>query len=173
MKLLVTHGSKLGGTQGLAEMVGDALRRHGCEVDVVPARQVGSLDGYDAVVVGGALYAGRWHRDAVRFVRRYRRELRKLPVWLFSSGPLDNSAETRTIKPVRRVKRYMVLLGAEGHETFGGRLEPDARGLMARQMAKKFAGDWRDTDHVVAWTSRIVADLTQLARADQSPARPA
>jgi len=27
---------------------------------------------YDAFVVGGALYTMRWHRDARRFVRRYR-----------------------------------------------------------------------------------------------------
>jgi menaquinone-dependent protoporphyrinogen oxidase len=170
MKLLVTHGSKLGGTQGLAEMVGDALRRHGCEVDVIPARQVGSLDGYDAVIVGGALYAGRWYRDAARFVRRHRRELRHVPVWLFSSGPLDHSAETKIIKPVGQVKRYMVLVGAEGHETFGGRLAPDARGFMARTMAKKSAGDWRDDDHVVAWTNRIMHRLTRAERHHAQPA---
>jgi menaquinone-dependent protoporphyrinogen oxidase len=160
MKILVTYGSKLGGTHGLAEMVGDALRRHGFDVDVAPAADVATLEPYDAVVVGGALYAGRWHRDAARFVRRHRRRLRDLPVWLFSSGPLDTSAETRDIPPVRQVRALMSAVGADGHETFGGRLEPDARGFMARSMAKRFAGDWRDPRHVTRWTTEIAARLT-------------
>jgi menaquinone-dependent protoporphyrinogen oxidase len=161
MKLLVTYGTKLGGTKGLAEMVGDALRRHSCDVDVVPAPGVASLDGYDAVIVGGALYASRWHRDAVRFVRRHRRRLRGMPVWLFSSGPLDASAESRDIPPVGQVRKLMGRIAADGHETFGGRLEPDARGFMARAMAKKLAGDWRDPDHVTRWTTQIVDQLTR------------
>jgi len=39
--------------------------------------------GYEAVVVGGALYALRWDRDARRFVTRNVRQLRTAPVWLF------------------------------------------------------------------------------------------
>lgn len=160
MKILVTYGSKLGGTKGLADMVGDAFRRHGFDVDVVPAAQVTTPDGYDAVIIGGALYAGRWHRDAARFVRRHRRTLRDLPVWLFSSGPLDTSAETRDIPPVRQVRSLMAQVHADGHETFGGRLEADPPGFMARSMAKKFAGDWRDPRHVTRWTGDIAARLT-------------
>lgn len=164
MKLLVTYGSKLGGTQGLAEMVGDALRRHGCDVDVEPAARVASLDGYDAVIVGGALYAGRWHRDAARFVRRHRRRLRELPVWLFSSGPLDDSAEKRDIAPTAQVRRLMARIDADGHQTFGGRLEREARGFVARSMAKKQSGDWRNLAHVTRWTTEIVGHLTTTDR---------
>jgi menaquinone-dependent protoporphyrinogen oxidase len=164
MKILVTHGSKLGGTAGLAEMVGDALRRSGFEVDVRPAARVASIDGYDAVIVGGALYANRWHRDAARFVKRHRRQLRDMPVWLFSSGPLDDSAETSDVAPVGQVKKLMARVGAAGHQTFGGRLEPDAPGFIARSMARKLSGDWRNPDHVVRWTNVIVADLTSTAK---------
>lgn len=164
MRMLVTYGSKLGGTAGLAQMVGDALRRHGCEVSVLPARDVASVAGYDGVVVGGALYAARWHRDAARFVKRHRRQLRALPVWLFSSGPLDDSAETREIAPVGQVRRLMRLVGAEGHETFGGRLEPDATGFMAGAMAKKSSGDWRDPDHATRWATDIIGHLVHASQ---------
>jgi menaquinone-dependent protoporphyrinogen oxidase len=160
MKLLVTYGSKLGGTEGLAEMVGNSLRRAGFDVDVLPARQVASIGGYDAVVVGGALYAGRWHRDAVRFVKRHQRRLHTLPVWLFSSGPLDDSAETKDIPPVSQVRRLMRSIEANGHATFGGRLEPGARGFLAGAMAKKLSGDWRDPEHIARWTAQIVDALT-------------
>jgi len=149
-------------------MIGDALRRHGCEVDVVPASHGVSLDGYDAVIVGGALYAGRWHRDAVRLVKGHRPQLHDTPVWLFSSGPLDSSADSGEIPPVRQVRRLMDRIAADGHQTFGGRLEFDAPGFMAHAMARMLAGDWRDPGHVKRWTSRIVDQLRNPVQAQAS-----
>jgi len=55
MRILVTYGSTRGGTQGLAEMVAEDLRTEGFEVDLLPPPQVRRLDGYDAVIAGGAL----------------------------------------------------------------------------------------------------------------------
>ena len=135
---------------------------------VPPAKDVDLGRTYDAVIVGGALYACRWHRDAVRFVRRHRRRLRDMPVWLFSSGPLDPSAESGDIPPVRQVRRLMDRIAADGHQTFGGRLEPDAPGFVAHAMAKKLAGDWRDPDHVNRWTTEIVDRLAHPVEAQAS-----
>jgi menaquinone-dependent protoporphyrinogen oxidase len=159
MRILVTFGSARGGTEGLAQTVAEGLRDEGFTVDLVPAGQVRDLDGYDAVVVGGALYAGRWHKAARRFVKRHTTELRQRPVYFFSSGPLDGSATQREIPPVRGVKALMGRVGARGHMTFGGRLSPDAKGFPARAMAKKLAGDWRDTGHVRAWAGSVAAQL--------------
>ena len=122
MRVLVTYGSRMGGTEGLALMIGDVLSHQGCEVDVWPAASVRSLAPYDAVVIGGALYNRRWHREARRFVKAHRAELRSLPVWLFSSGPLDDSAACKEIVPVPQVAQLMRQIGARGHRTFGGRL---------------------------------------------------
>ena len=159
MRVLIAYGSKRGGTAGLAEMIGQELTEAGLQTVVKPARGVKSLDGFDAVVIAGALYAFRWHRDARHFARRHARELRERPVWLVSSGPLDESAATSDIPPVKQVARVMSKIGARGHVTFGGRLEKDAKGFPASAMAKKRAGDWRDREHVHRWTSGITADL--------------
>jgi len=157
MRALVAYGSKMGGTRGLAEMVGQALERSLFVVDVCPAAEVGSTRGYDLVVVGGALYANRWHRDAARFVQRHRGELRDRDVWFFSSGPLDDSATEREIHPVAQVRRLMAKVGAEGHATFGGRLDENPPGFMARSMAEKMAGDWRDQAQVDRWVADMAA----------------
>jgi menaquinone-dependent protoporphyrinogen oxidase len=159
MRALVTYGSKMGGTQGLAEMVGNALEARGFAVDLSPARDAELGAGYDLVVVGGALYAGRWHRDAVQFVRRHADALHGTEVWFFSSGPLDESATTRDIPPVKQVAALMAKVDAHGHATFGGRLVPKPRGFVARMMAKKLAGDWRDADHVERWVDGITAAI--------------
>lgn len=159
MSVLIAYGSKRGGTAGLADMVADALRQQGFTADVAPARAVPSVAGHEAVIVGGALYAFRWHRDAKRLVRRHAGELRGCPTYLFSSGPLDESAVQGVIPPVKGVQALMDEIGARGHMTFGGRLTPDAKGFVAGKMAKQHAGDWRDPEHVRTWVAGIAADL--------------
>lgn len=159
MRVLVAHGSKRGGTAGLAVMVGDALASAGCETTVGAAADLRAPGDVDAVIVAGALYANRWHRDARRFVRRNRAALRTLPVWLVSSGPLDDSAAQHDIPPTSQVRKLAAAVNARGHVTFGGRLAPDAKGFPASAMAKKNAGDWRDREHVRRWVDSVVAQL--------------
>ena len=113
MRVLIAFGSKRGGTAGLADMIGDALREAGFETVVSPATGIYDLTEFDAVVVVGALYANRWHRDARRFVRRNTAALRELPVWLVSSGPLDESAEHQTLHPPSRSPSWRTELAPE------------------------------------------------------------
>jgi menaquinone-dependent protoporphyrinogen oxidase len=168
MHILVAYGSKRGGTAGLATMIGDALTDAGCDVTVARAALVTDLDGVDAVVVAGSLYANRWHRDARRFVRRHAEALRRMPVWLVSSGPLDDSAAKHSIPATKQVAELGRLVHARGHVTLGGRLAADAKGFPAQMMAKKRAGDWRNPDHVRAFAAVIVRDMPS-READRVP----
>lgn len=168
MRVLVAFGSKRGGTAGLAEMIGTALVESGHVATVASAPEVSDLTGLDAVIVAGALYANRWHRHARRFVRRHRGRLSELPVWLVSSGPLDDSAEGEVIPPTKQVRKLMTTIRARGHVTFGGRLEADAKGFPASAMAKTKAGDWRYRDHVLRWVHGVVDELRRRARAVES-----
>jgi menaquinone-dependent protoporphyrinogen oxidase len=159
MKVLVAYASERGGTAEIAEWIGAGLQRAGVDAEVSPAGGVTALDGFDAVVLGGALYAGRWHREARRFVRHHAGALADRPVWLFSSGPLDHSAEARELAPVPGVAKFARRVGARGHATFGGRLDPDARGFLTSRIAQRASGDYRDRDRVRAWTDGIAEDL--------------
>ncbi|HEX7843463.1 MAG TPA: flavodoxin domain-containing protein, partial [Kofleriaceae bacterium] len=122
MRVLVTWGSKHGGTEGIAQMIAAALRDAAIDVELRAAREVATVAGFDAAIVGGALYANRWHRDARRFVTRHLVALQRVPIWLFSSGPLDDSAARTAIPPATQVAVLMERTGALGHATFGGRL---------------------------------------------------
>jgi len=160
--VLVTYGTTNGSTARTAEAVADVLREAGLTVDVLPARAVTGVAPYEAVVVGGALYAGRWHKDARCFVRRHRHVLAERPVWFFSSGPLDASASERNIPPVRGVRRAMTRLGVRDHITFGGCLEDGAQGRMAGMILRSGkGGDFRDFGAIETWTERVAAALTQ------------
>ena len=158
--VLVTYGTKNGSTAGIAKMIGEELRDQGASVDVLEAGSVRSLDDYDAVVIGGALYAGRWHRAARRFVRRQSAALRQRPVWLFSSGPLDDSADRSDLPPVRQVAAVAAATNARGHATFGGRLTEQAQGFIARSMVRNGrGGDFRNPEHIKMWAKQIAQEL--------------
>jgi menaquinone-dependent protoporphyrinogen oxidase len=159
MRVLIAFGSKQGGTAGLADMIGDAMREAGCETVVSPADGIYDLTEFDAVIIAGALYANRWHRDARRFVKRNTAALRQLPVWLVSSGPLDDSADRQDIPPTKQVAKLASRIGARGHVTFGGHLSEHASGFPASAMAKNHAGDWRDATHVRRWAESVIAAL--------------
>jgi menaquinone-dependent protoporphyrinogen oxidase len=159
MEVLVTCGSKRGGTEELAQMLADGLREEGLTVSLFRPDQIKHLDNFDVVIVGGAIYAGRWHKSSRRFVRLHARQLRQRPTYFFSSGPLDDSATHKEIPPVRRVRALMKRVGARGHITFGGRLRPDATGFPARAMAKEHSGDWRDPAQVRSWAQTIASEL--------------
>ncbi|MGW7241926.1 flavodoxin domain-containing protein [Streptomyces sp. NPDC054804] len=158
--VLVTYGTKNGSTAHIAESIADTLRENGLTVETMRATSVPFVDRYDAVVVGGGLYAGRWHKDARTFIRRHRQDLAERPVWFFSSGPLDTSASERDIPPVRGVRRSMQSLHARGHATFGGCLDGDADGWLARRILRSGkGGDFRDFKAVAAWASGIAGVL--------------
>src|SRR5262245_17735246 len=137
LHVLVTYGSKRGGTAGIADAIAEVLIDEGIDAELAAAAEVHEVNDYDAVIVGGALYVSRGHHEARRFVRRHARALRACSVWMFSSGPLDRSASERAIEPTGDVRSLMRLVGARGHVTFGGRLTRDARGFIASAMAKK------------------------------------
>lgn len=160
--VLVTYGTTNGSTAQIAETIADVLRKSGLTVEALPAQSVATVASYDAVVVGGGLYAGRWQKDARRFLRRHRHDLAERPLWLFSSGPLDASASERDIPPVPGVKKAMVRLDARGHVTFGGCLEEGAKGFIARKIVSSGkGGDFRDFHQIETWAARIGSELAK------------
>ncbi|MET9903846.1 flavodoxin domain-containing protein [Streptomyces sp. NPDC006446] len=160
-RILVAYGSTNGSTARIAETVAEVLCKEGMSAEALPAGSVTSVEPYDAVVVGGGLYAGRWHKDARRFVRRHRHALAGLPLWFFSSGPLDPSASERDIPPVPAVKRAMDRLDVTEHVTFGGCLEEGAKGFIARKIVSSGkGGDFRDFEQIEGWAACIGKMLT-------------
>lgn len=127
------------------------------------ARAVASVASYDAVVVGGGLYAGRWQQDARRFVRRHRRALADRPLWFFSSGPLDASASERDIPPAPGVKA-MDRLDVRKHVTFGGCLEQGTKGWLARMLLRNGkGGECQDFTAIEEWAARVATELVGTA----------
>jgi menaquinone-dependent protoporphyrinogen oxidase len=164
VNVLVAYASKHGSTAEIAEAIAQALRADGVRADCVPAGTVRSVGGYDAVVLGSAVYMGRWRGDARRFLRRHRRELRERPLWVFSSGPTGppEQDDPRWLEP-RRTMRRAARIGAREHVVFGGRVPPEGGGPAGRAMARNTPAEYRDRrdwDAIGDWARRISATLT-------------
>jgi menaquinone-dependent protoporphyrinogen oxidase len=163
MKAQIVYGTRNGGTAGLAHMMASGFERAGWKAEVCDVASRPGIGDVDVVVVGGALYVGRWPAPLRAWVRHHLPTLRRVPVWFFSSGPLDDSARRGDIAPTPSVARLAAQVEITGFMTFGGRLEAHPRGWVARQMAKKSSGDWRDPTHVDEWIDQIVRHTSVLA----------
>ena len=69
MPVLVVYASKHGATREIAERVAQTMAAAGQQAQARPVMAAGDLTGYDAFVVGSAVYMGHWQKEAAEFVR--------------------------------------------------------------------------------------------------------
>jgi menaquinone-dependent protoporphyrinogen oxidase len=168
---LVVYASKHSATAEIAERIAAAMREAGCDAQARPAAEVDDLSGYAAVVLGSAVYAKRWQRDARAFARRHCAALRGMPVWLFSSGPFGAVQEHPTAPTPPVAERLVKQLGAREHVMFGGRVPTAPRNFVERAMLKNTPPerrDARDWPAIEAWARGVAA---QVAARELAPAR--
>ena len=127
----------------------------------IPASQLPDPSAFDAVILGSAVYAGRWLDHALEYAAHHAVALRLRPVWLFSSGPIGEPPyppdEPHDVAPIS------ALTGARAHRVCPGRLDPSLLGFGERAMATAMrapVGDFRDWDAVRAWATEIAEELT-------------
>ena len=159
--VLVAFATKHGSTAEIADAIADELRRSGLRVECRPAGEVRSLAGYDAVVLGSAVYMKRWQHDARRLLHRHARELAAMPFWIFSSGPFGEHPDPEWAEPPRVVKEAEDL-GARGHVVFGGRLPLEPGNFIEKSMVRNTppeVADLRDWDQIRGWSAAVAAAL--------------
>lgn len=146
----------------IAQAIGTALADRGLDVAVAPPDEVRTIEGYDAAVLGSAVYAGHWLDDARQFVDRFRDAFATRPVWLFSSGPVGEPSRT----PGRGI---LAATRARGQRVFAGRLERENLGIAQRAALALFRrlveGGFRDWTAIRAWAEDIAEQLAVPASA--------
>ena len=156
MKVLVTVASRHGATQQIGDRVADVLADMGVEVDRRSPEEVRDLDGVDAVVLGSAIYAGRWVASASELVDRLADALRERPVWVFSSGPLGDPPKPEGTGPA--IEETVERIAPRDHRVFAGALDRDDLSLGERAVVKVVRapyGDFRNWEDVTAWATAI------------------
>ena len=160
MRALVTVASKHGATGEIGEVVAGVLRDAGIEVATAAPDVAIDPSDYDAIVLGSAVYAGRWLAPARVFATRHADDLARRPLWLFSSGPIGEPPKPAGESPEGTTLAEQ--LSARDHHTFAGRLDCEQLGFLERTVTKALgapSGDFRDWEAVRAWADSIVSAL--------------
>ena len=164
LRVLVTYASKHGSTVEIADAIADELRTQGLAVDCESASHVKNLDGYDAVVIGSAVYMKRWRRDARHLLRKHARGLAEMPFWIFSSGPFGETPDLAWAEPPKVIKEAE-RLGVRDHVVFGGRLPANPSGPIEKAMVRDTppdVTDLRDWDQIRDWAKDIATAVASL-----------
>jgi len=156
MRILVTVASRHGATAEIADRIATRLAEQDGEVVQLPPERVQRLDGFDVVILGSALYAGRWLSDARDFVERFGDELPAATVWTFSSGPVGDPLFPKE-EPAEPAS-LSAAIGAREHRVFAGKVDRSVLTRPERAIMKVLRapeGDFRDWEAVDAWADAI------------------
>ncbi len=159
--ILIAYASRMGSTAEIAQAIGRELEAAGFGVEVAELKEVNSIEGFRAVVIGSPVYMTQIEKDVARFIARHGDGLERIPVAAFAVGiaPVDprvGSVESvleklrEALGPVRPVAITM----------FAGRLELARMSFVQRTMTglmKVFTGDFRDWQAVRAWAMGLPA----------------
>jgi menaquinone-dependent protoporphyrinogen oxidase len=165
-RVLVAYGSKYGSTAEIAEAIGQVLQKAGLDVDVLSADAVGDLTAYRAVVLGSAVYAGMWRKEAVKFLESQEAELAQRPVWLFSSGPTGEGDPVELLNGWRLPEAQQPIadrISPRDISVFHGNIDTEKLNLGEKLIVKavkgKF-GDSRNWDAIRDWASGVGVALS-------------
>lgn len=166
-KILVTYASKYGATREIAEKIGTTLRDAGLQAEVNPVGGVHDLNAYQAVILGSAVYIGKWQKEAVKFLQAHEEFLADHPVWLFSSGPTGEGDPLQLVEGTllpEELKPLVNRIHPQDVTIFHGNIDPNKVNAIekwaVKSLVKKPFGDFRNWDSIVKWSTKI-ADVVK------------
>jgi len=164
MKVLVAYATKAGSTAEVAAEIGRVVEsKSGYKVDVHPVGKLKEVDGYDAVIIGSAIRAGKWLPEATKFVEKHRDALGQVPVAYFtvcltlSEDTEENRREVAAyLDPVREIVQPVDV------GLFAGVMDSSKLPFILRLMMKAMKapeGDFRDWEAIRAWAGQVHTGL--------------
>lgn len=160
MRVLVSAASKHGATAEIGKHIGETLGKRGFEVTVTEPDRAKPETGYDGIVLGSAVYAGHWLKDAKRLADRVADGDPAPPIWVFSSGPLGDPPKPEE-EPVD-VAGIVETVAPVEHRIFAGKIDKSDLGFGERAImvaVRAPNGDFRDWDEIATWANEIADAL--------------
>ncbi|MEJ2266825.1 MAG: flavodoxin domain-containing protein [Anaerolineales bacterium] len=169
IKVLVAYASTHGSTQEVAEVVAATLREHELAVDLQPARNVPSLDGYGAVVLGAPLYMFHLHKDGLRFLSKHKKALTGgLPIAIFAGGPIETNDDDQWQEVRKQLDQELAKfpwLRPVAVQIIGGRFDPAKLRFpwnLIPALKQMPPTDLRDWEAIHRWASTLAKQLQQV-----------
>lgn len=167
--VLVTYASKYGATKEIAEKIGDVLGQASLQADVFPVDGILDITPYEAMILGSAIYIGKWQKEAVEFLRVNEKVLANRPVWIFSSGPTGEGDPVELVEGLRvpvALQPVVDRIHPRDLVVFHGFINPDKINFIEKwsikSLVKKPFGDFRNWDAIIAWATSIAESLKNM-----------
>jgi menaquinone-dependent protoporphyrinogen oxidase len=171
-KILVAYASTHGSTQEVAENIAETLREQALSVDLLPAKEVRSLQRYSAVVLGAPIYMFHLHKHALQFLSRHEKALcGGIPIAIFAGGPFasgnGNAEELQNawLEVRRQLDQELAKfpwLRPVSVELIGGKFDPSGLRFpwnLIPAMRKLPPSDLRNWDAIQRWSSGLAGQL--------------
>ena len=187
-RALIVSASRHGGTAGIAQRIAEVMRAEGVDAVATTAADMHDPSLSDACVVGAGVYMGSWVKEGIAYLEHYAPVLAKMPVWLFSSGPLQGSSkesDPAEVDPIenalgpmegpgsggrRKVEALVAVIRPREHRVFYGAFDPkDPPKVMSERFVRMMPGsgkilpegDFRDWPAIEAWAREIANAITE------------
>ena len=162
-RVLITYASRYGSTGGVADAIGKELCGHGLAAEVALIRNAGDLGLYQGVVVGSAIYMGKWMAEATDFVKKNRDILGRIPVAYFlvciTMAQPTEKKQAEALSYMEPVMKAVPEIRPLGIGTFAGALDYNKLSWLNKRILKaKEApeGDFRDWNSIRTWAREPV-----------------
>ncbi len=174
-RILIAYDTIHGSTAEVADHIGAELCARGFTVNVRFVGNVSSLEDYDAVIIGSAIYEFHWLPDARRFVRHYYAALSSKPVAVFivCSAMSQDTPESRDavqkafVSPL--LNRYPAI-SPLSIGLFGGAVDFNTNRynlfekfvlrILGTVLGFTESAEWRDWEYISEWAQEF-ADMVE------------
>ncbi len=160
-KVLVLYASKYGSTKEMAERIGQTFIESGMTTTIKNIKEAESPEEYDVIIIGSAVYVGKWRGEASKYLKKYQEILARKKVWFFSSGPTgvgDPQELTEGWKFPAGLADVTKRINPVDIALFHGAVDIKKLGFLMKWMVKKVKapiGDFRKWDQVDIWAANI------------------
>jgi menaquinone-dependent protoporphyrinogen oxidase len=170
MKVLIAYASIHGSTAETAQFIARILESYSVDVTVANVKDVDSVEGYDAFVLGSAIEGGMWLHEMSVFMTQFKHEIASKPAFLFITCIRVLEADG-----YEHTHKYYVhhdtvqQLGIHDIAVFAGRLNVDVinwdeRWLLALQydgseIPGRLNHDYRDWQAIGSWAIQLAHTL--------------
>lgn len=165
-KILVAYASKYGATKEIATRISEVLQKEGLPSEVLSADATVDPGEYRAVILGSAIYVGKWQNDAVNFLHANVDALARQPVWIFASGPTGEGDPLELIEGKllpAKLESTIDQIHPREVTVFHGNINPEKVNSIekwaVKSLVKKPFGDYRDWKSIVDWGNKIADAL--------------
>ena len=169
-RILVAYASKCGATSEISGAITEALCIGGLSAELKRADHVVSLEGYQGVVLGTAIYMGKPLKEAIKFVEEFGSQMAGIPFALFDvcltmkeNTPENEKTALDYLKPISTIVTPVKTAAFAGRIDYASLppvyrmfAEADKAGILAE-------GDFRDWTAISTWAkdlSGVLADYS-------------